>query len=1402
MAASGSGRGGASILQLEAGDGVGTLYSYRSQVALPPGLRRVTARFSSRRSDLTPAELLDLPREPFDDSSGSTGEVFEPMANRRFDMTEYTRLLFKANWQLGEPVKLKGVRHNLFMIPFGFLYNLHAPSPHMVNYFAESEFNGWRVGEKRLELFKESLIEAGDSVLGKGYRLAMGFSFVDLVPYHTDRNPKPFSYKHPSTDVNPHIRVKQTTYEIPPHAAETVEGKKAERRAWVEAKVDELKNPPAADGQGSGGDQSGWLFVNAFLLVFVDTGACEPEDAVLAAKLRSSHVVYSPPSHADESALCFWECLAEWEQRQTVRVGVKRKSGRNHKRRAIEVRTAVGFDEDAVGICDLDAIAERMGKCFTVINTERHILYQTDSSLSPSVISEEHILLGLVSGHWVLPKSYTSFVFLRVKCNVCQREFETEDRLEEHMAENECLICSKCGEYFPSREVKSRHMTECRESERQVWMKPPERNEYTREQMRILICDMESIANRDTGKQEPYAVGIFDPKIHREPVIMYGLGTCLFQLKTYFDELVEERHQEVFVALLELFDQRIVDLLTKPNATRNLRKIQRSLQGRIKKSTMRCPICNTYMTEVEIAEHTRLELDATTWQHTCTAKYWAQVRVESEIRFNKLGTCPPIVVLAHNGGGYDWLLFFNYLLVNDYIGSCKPLFQGGRLLELRYKDCISLKDTVRLGLMGSLDSLAKGYGAEVQKWQAFPYSLIDCVEATWSVFRKDEVDRYHLQVTDEQGGNKFKRAMTEEEFDEFFAERNDEFDVHQETCAYLIADVMALYHVTEAYWRGWLEMEPPLRTHPACYITASQMAFDHFMSRFMEPETLACLSSAETLALRDAVYGGCVEVYRHYLEQDPKPANDLTPDELWKGFIRYYDINSSYPATMLGILPIGLPTLDIATGEQLLADVREENVEALGHVVNERQPDELLVMALEAVSMSNEEWCGFVCADFQAPQDLYLPVLPERRKMPFSAATKTMFTLWPKQRHVYYAEEIRLALSKGYRITRVYWTMRFTAGYPFRSFIETMRIQKYDADGKDANGVQLWQCQDCEAETACPEPQCQQCQSENVVKKPKNEPKRTAAKLNMNSTFGKSGQKNKPSSKVVDDSDELAQMMQSVTPETGTIKTTLLHESDVGAVLLVEVEFFNGAPPKCANVALCASILSGGRNSLYAIKDEVIEDNGKDAIAYCDTDSVVWIGSQPRSYRLHAVRLGALAGEHKDDSKVLAGVFAGPKTYAFLLEGGEKIAGKGINSAHNWAAANGLTELIPRTMMMRDSRTGEIRLAGAEASAAVEGLVGTGFHVLKQLVMEGGTSTTNSATMLKGVDKSLTLCITERKIQAAGNDKRVRLDNGLFTTRPWCVLDSLVCVEQPAELVEDVEMSEEEDSQICGHIIQ
>lgn len=175
-----------------------------------------------------------------------------------------------------------------------------------------------------------------------------------------------------------------------------------------------------------------------------------------------------------------------------------------------------------------------------------------------------------------------------------------------------------------------------------------------------------------------------------------------------------------------------------------------------------------------------------------------------------------------------------------------------------------------------------------------------------------------------------------------------------------------------------------INIHTNYILSVSGIAFNLFKSRYdNEYKLLDKLNHSEDTYIRQSYYGGRTEIYKPYVKEN-----------------YHYDINSLYPYIMSKEeLPIGKPTY--------VDNINE------GFKLN--------------------EFYGFIDAELSLEDDTILPVLPIRSKSKY----EQLGVIYPKGylRGVYFSEEIKLALQRGYTLHKIHSAYSFKKANLFCEFI-------------------------------------------------------------------------------------------------------------------------------------------------------------------------------------------------------------------------------------------------------------------------------------------------------------------------------------------------------------------------------
>lgn len=397
--------------------------------------------------------------------------------------------------------------------------------------------------------------------------------------------------------------------------------------------------------------------------------------------------------------------------------------------------------------------------------------------------------------------------------------------------------------------------------------------------------------------------------------------------------------------------------------------------------------------------------------------------------------------------------------------------------------------------------------------------------------------------------------------------------------------------------------------------------FDDMMSANTEIEKY--ISSVEYLKVapldpRDAFMGGRTGVCKLY--------HKVGPGEK----ILYYDVTSLYPyINKYGSYPLGTPKI------------------LLGKDLNNRT-----VFDVE----------GLLKVDVLPPRQLYHPVLGVKlhNKLMFILCFKCAKDKNPdKCTHsdadrmfhgTYIANELRLAVQKGYRILKIYEAWHYetmtcfnkntNSGGLFSGYIDTFVKLKTTYSGfpawcKTQKDKKLFVKKFYEKEGILLDV--------NAIAK--NSGYRSLAKLLLNSLWGRLGMRtNKPKKSFINSADQLLKLM--VNP---SYEVNHFHElSDDSLLLTYTLKAECEQIQSYVNVVLAAYTSSLARIHLYKYLDML-----KERCLYHDTDSIIFTCKENESRPKLGDYLGELTDELLDfgeNSYISEAVFTSEKSYAFIVK--------------------------------------------------------------------------------------------------------------------------------------------------------
>ena len=640
--------------------------------------------------------------------------------------------------------------------------------------------------------------------------------------------------------------------------------------------------------------------------------------------------------------------------------------------------------------------------------------------------------------------------------------------------------------------------------------------------------------------------------------------------------------------------------------------------------------------------------------------------------------CVPII--SHNGGKFDIILMLEELTRLRKSFTC--LKNSGSYIQVGYMDVYKFRDSLRF-LKGSLEYLAKYYLKECggQQKEIFPYQFVDSWKKTTYIGPKPP-KKFFKKTVVIPGPLKANKKI--EITDEEYAEIPDTYDVDKICEEYLKSDVVALCQIWEKFREGWQK----LGCDPNNFMTVSQMSHHLFLSKYMKEKTIPKLQKEEDQFIRRGLFGGRTEVFQRWLSETEK--RELANKEKE---ILYYDVNSLYPAVMSKYpLPCGTPEWKEFNGKL-------------------------------------EDCFGFLEVDVECPTSLFLPVLPEKKDM--GNSVKNMFDLTPKTKAVYFSEELKLAVKKGYKITKVYSYLEFEKGMVYKEFIDEMKKQKIEGEltgnkpqrqaSKDAQNSSFGKTiQNINSDVKV-------LYSKKQLKKLLEDGKKEIKifpldsfpdeKLGKIMTQEKLGLKRK---RLKENQDSV--IYKSMSPEAWRqqIRTKIDNQDLLELPLECEIKDLDPEPGNKTCSALGAAILSLARIELYKWFERISEKGGNHL--YADTDSVVYIGKKRLDdFHVHDTEYGKMKIEI-DPQQIIDFVAVSPKLYGFKLKNGDPyIKCKGMRFGMNDSILNFNAMLdVAQNNASYKVNTFEMRRNRSKQIAAIENIKFLRDSFDKRICIEGG----------------------------------------------------------------------------------
>jgi len=1005
--------------------------------------------------------------------------------------------------------------------------------------------------------------------------------------------------------------------------------------------------------------------------------------------LKNNKGVFIPPSSFSNN--CFWMCYAhQLSQKNTFRtLSVNQLADLLFSGFSTHFTTNAGHGQvlttKEVPLSFIPFIEDAFTMEVIVLDIHGDVLYGTMENIYEKTFETNNCLkLCLVEDHYILIKSYLSFIPFN-QCYRCNHRFQSKQRLKYHLENNVCLTCdclkvcvdgrkrryttkNTTSERFTSESEWRHHVnnlqTQCplqsdearlrrREDVREInerqrirFQKPKERTLCDSDKREVIFFDLESVVPFNESSQEsslylpqiPYAAGWITSKEMRngEDVhIAYGLD-CIGDFFKFLQDMYIRKFEETRVVIHASF---MNEMSTSEGRTKLMAKLKRTWRRKVSRratANLNCYTCG----QGDMLNYTLHE--------SCIIKSCVEGHARKEVSNPNSEVCPRVVIYAHNGGKYDWLFVHRYLMENGMLEHLTTLRSNNRYINMVYKRLFFFRDTMNF-LAGSLDKLGKDFNVATLKGN-FPYDLISSPDTIYEVISGEEEIRSMIppsmfKVSDSHGGAggmTFKREFTSEEYESFFDERGWSYDIQKETIKYLVDDVKCLAQVVLDFAGGFSALDHPMDFYD--YDTIGQMSHYYFQQFYLEDLVYPSLSLPETRWIRKSIYGGRTEVFvRHLMDGAIENSENKN--------IYYYDVNSLYPYIMESkFLPGGDPEWFFPENTETYREMYSElTFQPHLHNMTSQIKYDIVCKLCEC----SEEVYGFLDVEIVPPQDLLYPVLPERRNV--GSTFKNFFCLRNK-RGVYYSEELKLAIRHGYVVTEVFGYSQWQRTECYRDFIKDLKRLKMRGEGRNADGV-----------------------LDPTIEK--NKSLRQASKLMQNSSFGKTIQRfNDKKIDIVDSPMELWRLCK----KAEELSIHPLFSTRGGEVVEVTVKLPEGVNHKSCP-AVGSAILAEARMELYSYF-EWCEANDS-PVLYCDTDSIVFCGSQPLPAEMtDDVQYGKMKLEIPTEDIVPNGFVAvSPKCYAFKLKDETPyIKCKGVSMGNNILSSDSFQKQMREIQLQED----------------------------------------------------------------------------------------------------------------------
>lgn len=640
------------------------------------------------------------------------------------------------------------------------------------------------------------------------------------------------------------------------------------------------------------------------------------------------------------------------------------------------------------------------------------------------------------------------------------------------------------------------------------------------------------------------------------------------------------------------------------------------------------------------------------------------------------------VVFAHNMSGYDGHLVLRgahthtpKLAVGDII------FNGNRVMHFKFTDYdITFGDSARL-MPSTLANLPKMFGFQDMSKGHFPYKF--CTTANKDYQGDMPEQRFYIDIEMQSpqevlATSRWLYEETQRRRKQVAMPRHPRkvmFNLQDEMRRYCRQDVDILCEALRRFQHMFWNIT---KVDPLQKITIASTAMAVYRTSFMDhlpAHAFAQMGPLEQAYARKAYRGGMTEVMKLYC--DFKKTNSEGS---------YADICSSYPNVMRNnYMPVGAP---VWIEDPQLADL--------------------------------PNWFGMIECDVTPPDDMLLPILPERREVVVEnqenglqyVSSKLEFNLFPKTKTVWTSPELELAMEHGYKVTKVYSVLHWPRKSKelFANYVDTFillkdigsgpvppdpneRVRKFRTKIREMKlapehyGTLCTQVRKMIAESAEHKDWDMRTVNRNdlaelatVLSAVKNPGLRAMSKLCLNSLYGKFGQQPlKHKTKAVYTYNDLHKV---VSDPSNIVKDLVILTKGKGVGYVKYLPHANDLQYRATGISIphiAAFVTAYARLDLWKRAYAA----GFENVVYMDTDSVV-ARDDPVRLLPYENKLGGW--EQENVSPITRVVALAPKTYCIqFADGTEDCHSKG------WTHTQALTDMFDFDFFERTLRSTVVR---------------------------------------------------------------------------------------------------------------